>query len=56
MGAMAISASFGSLLIDGLGGQLYDSDKRNPFYIVITSEGIAVVLIVALALAKKLHI
>lgn len=38
--------------MDGLGGQIYRSDTKNPFYIVLTSEGIMIVMIIALALAR----
>ena len=39
-------------MIDGLGGQLYGSDKRNPFFMVLTGEGIAILIIIVLAIAK----
>ena len=52
LAAAGFSVSCGVLLIDGLGGQIYKSDKRNPFFIVLASEIIAIMLLVGLALAK----
>lgn len=50
--ANGFANSCGVLLIDGLGGEIYKSDKRNPFFIVLTSEGILLVLIIGLAMLK----
>ena len=56
LAAQAISTSCGTLLIDGLGGQIYDIDKRNPFFIVMTSESLVILMIIVLALSKQLRI
>ena len=52
----AFFSSCGILLIDGVGGHIYDLDKRNPFYIVISSEGLTIVLCIVLAIAKQLSV
>ena len=56
LGAEAFCNSCGVLLIDGLGGHIYDINKRNPFFIIITSEGLTILLCIGLALAKQLRI
>ena len=52
LGAAAVCGSIGVLLIDGVGGHVYDLDKRNPFWMVISSEGLVIILTIGLALAK----
>ena len=56
MGAQGFVMSLGTIVIDGLGGPLYDSCKRNPFFIVISGEALVLLVIFGLRLAKELHI
>ena len=56
LGAQGMAMSFGVLLIDGLGGEIYKNDKRNPFFIVLSTESFAILLIIVLALFKQLRI
>lgn len=52
MGATAMFSSFGVLTIDGVGGNIYPDNRRNPFYLCLGSEGIIVLLIISLAFAR----
>ena len=52
LGAQALCSSCGILLIDGLGGHIYDYDKRNPYYICISAECLVILVIVALAVCR----
>lgn len=56
MGAQAMCSGLGILLIDGVGGNLYDSDPRNPFYMCIGSESVLIAITAVLALADQLHV
>ena len=56
LAASAFCGSCGVLLIDGLGGHIYEHDKRNPFFIVLTSESITIILCIGLALARQLNV
>jgi len=56
MGAVALCGSCGVLLINGLGGQIFDSNMRNPFYLALAGEILVVLVIVIFAFAQQLHI
>jgi len=56
LGASAFCGSCGVLMIDALGGHIYETDKRSPFFIVLTSEGLTILLIIGLALSRQLRI
>ena len=56
LGAQAFSMSSGVLLIDGLGGHTYDYDKRSPYFIVIGTEGLVILLTISLALCRQLFV
>ena len=56
MGAAAFCMSCGILLINGLGGNIYDLDKRSPFFIVIGSESLLVLIAAALAMRGQLKL
>ena len=56
LGAQGFIIASGVLVINGLGGQLYDINKRDPFIIVLTSELILLALIAVLRLTNQLHI
>ena len=55
-GALGFCTSFGVLLIDGVGGQIYGYDKRNPFFMILASECFAILLILVLKLTNQLNI
>lgn len=56
MGAAAFCMSCGILLINGLGGHIYDLDKRSPFFIVIGSESLVLLIAAALAICGHLKL
>lgn len=56
LGAQAFCSSIGVFLIDGLGGHIYESDKRNPYYIVISIECFLIVVMVVLAILRQLNV
>ena len=52
LGAQAMCAGLGVLLIDGVGAALTKSDSRNPFYMCIASESFIILVTIILALTK----
>ena len=56
LSAQAVCASCAILLIDGVGGHLYEIDKRYPYYIGIGSESIVILVTIALAFCRQLHV
>ena len=56
LGVQQLFSSAGVLLIQGVGGHIYDSDKRNPFYMCIAGECIMILVIVSLAVCKQLRV
>ena len=53
---LGFCTSLGTITADSLGGQLYDIDKRNPFFVMIVTECIVVLAIILLAVTKQLRI
>lgn len=56
LGATAFCSSCGIILMDGLGGHIYDLDKRNPYYICISAECLVILVTVGLALCRQLNV
>lgn len=56
LGSIAFVTSCGVLLIDALGGQLYDIDWHYPIIIAISSESLVILTITVLAIAGELRI
>ena len=56
LGVGAFCSSCSVILIDLLGGRLYETDKRNPFYICLSAELCILIMIIVLACIQKLHI
>ena len=52
LGVQAFSSSCGVLLIDGLGGHIYDFDKRNPYYICMGSTSLVIFVCIVLSLCR----
>ena len=49
LGTQASFCSLGEVLIDGLGGHIYDLDKRNPYFITLSVECLVITVIIAFA-------
>ena len=47
-----VFSSMGIILIDQLGGHLYDNDKRNPWLVCIGTESLLLSLIIVLAIFR----
>ena len=56
LGSVAFCTSLGVLFIDGVGGRVYKSDVRNPFFLCLGSETIVLLLTITLGCLKQLHI
>lgn len=55
LGVAAFFSSLGNLLIDIVGGRLYNGNKLSPFYICITAEAIYLFLTISFALGGRLR-
>ena len=56
-GAFSMIGSIGILFINKLGGYLYTNvDKKWPFYIILISYSITIVLVIILKLLNKLKV
>ena len=52
MGVIAFCGSSGVLIADGVGGHIYDANKRNPYVMSLSIEIFILALIVVLACFK----
>ena len=52
LGVQAFFSSCGVLLIDGLGGHIYDIDKRDPYFLCIACECFVILITVLLAVCR----
>ena len=50
--AVACFVSVGSVIIDGVGGHIYENGKRKPFLLCLGTETFVVLLIIGLACFK----
>ena len=56
LGATGFFASLAIVIVDGIGGRIYEYDKRNPFFICLGLEGFVILLTIVLALLRQLHV
>ena len=56
LGVGAFAQSVGTLVIEGVGGHIYEIDKRYPYLVVISSEGLVILAIMLLAICRQLNI
>lgn len=56
LGVQQLFSSLGVIMIQEIGGHIYNMDKRNPFYLCIAGEGFVILVILALGVCKQLNI
>ena len=52
LGANSFIASCGSLLINGVGGHVYEQDKRNPYIVAMSGESLVILVMIVLAIFR----
>lgn len=56
LGANSFITSCGTLLIDGVGGHVYDRDKRNPYVIAMSGESLVILVMIVLAIFRQMKV
>ena len=56
IGVVTSFSYMGLILLDAIGGHMYDRDKRNPFYLILGFEAGFILLTCILACFRQLHI
>ena len=56
VGAVNMAGYSGTILIDSLGGELYDTDQRNPFFMCLIASCFVAALVIVLAACGELRI